>query len=185
MYKARLSLLLAAAAFLTGCSTESADDTTMAASVGNSHINPLGEADMSMKTLRPEAPSQLVVTKVRVGQHDGFERAVFELEGEGSPGWFVDYADNPKQQGSGQPISYAGDTALNVNIDGVVYPFEAGIDEPRIGIVEAPAGGVITQVVNGRTYEGRSQFVIGMNQRKPYSVQVLENPTRLVVDIRS
>ena len=170
MYKARLSLLLAAAAFLTGCSTESADDTTMAASVGNSHINPLGEADMSMKTLRPEAPSELVVTKVRVGQHDGFERAVFELEGEGSPGWFVDYADNPKQQGSGQPINYAGDTALNVNIDGVV---------------EAPAGGVITQVVNGRTYEGRSQFVIGMNQRKPYSVQVLETPTRLVVDIRS
>mgnify|MGYP007111431558 FL=1 len=124
------------------------------------------------------------MTDVRIGQHEGFERVVFELDGGGTPGWFVDYADTPTQQGSGKTIDHSGDTALNVNIDGVVYPFEAGKDDPRIGVVDAPTEGIVTQVVNGGTFEGRRQFVIGMNARKPYSVQVLDNPTRLVVDIR-
>ncbi|MCZ9307213.1 hypothetical protein L8V01_06925 [Corynebacterium sp. c8Ua_181] len=185
MLKARLAATLLVAAFLGGCAAQETDRTTMAASAENSQINPLGQANMEMKTLRPKAPSELTVTDVRIGQHEGFERVVFELDGGGAPGWFVDYADTPTQQGSGKTIAHSGDTALNVNIDGVVYPFEAGKDDPRIGVVDAPTEGIVTQVVNGGTFEGRRQFVIGMNARKPYSVQVLDNPTRLVVDIRN
>lgn len=184
MLKARLAATLLVAAFLSGCAAQETDRTTMTASAENSQINPLGQANMEMKTLRPKAPSELTVTDVRIGQHEGFERVVFELDGGGTPGWFVDYADTPTQQCSGKTIAHSGDTALNVNIDGVVYPFEAGKDDPRIGVVDAPMEGVVTQVVNGGTFEGRRQFVIGMNARKPYSVQVLDNPTRLVVDIR-
>ena len=185
MLKVRLAATLLVAAFLSGCAAQETDRTTMAASPENSQINPLGQANMEMKTLRPKAPSELTVTDVRIGQHEGFERVVFELDGGGTPGWFVDYADTPTQQGSGKTIDHSGDTALNVNIDGVVYPFEAGKDDPRIGVVDAPTEGIVTQVVNGGTFEGRRQFVIGMNARKPYSVQVLDNPTRLVVDIRN
>ena len=185
MLKVRLAATLLVAASLSGCAAHETDRTTMAASVDSSQLNPLGQANMEMKTLRPQAPSELTVTDVRIGQHEGFERVVFELDGGGTPGWFVDYADTPTQQGSGKTIAYSGDTALNVNIDGVVYPFEAGKDDPRIGVVDAPTEGIVTQVVNGGTFEGRRQFVIGMNARKPYSVQVLDNPTRLVVDIRN
>ncbi|WP_408936407.1 hypothetical protein [Corynebacterium tuberculostearicum] len=184
MLKVRLAATLLVAAFLSGCAAHESNPTTMAASADNSQLNPLGQANMEMKTLRPQAPSELTVTDVRIGRHEGFERVVFELDGGGAPGWFVDYADTPTQQGSGKTIDYSGETALNVNIDGVVYPFEAGKDDPRIGVVDAPTEGIVTQVVNGGTYEGRCQFVIGMTSRKPYSVQVLDNPTRLVVDIR-
>lgn len=48
-------------------------------------ITPLGETNMERKTERPQAPSKLVVTDVRVGKHDGFERVVFEFTGDGSP----------------------------------------------------------------------------------------------------
>ncbi|MGV0405128.1 AMIN-like domain-containing (lipo)protein [Corynebacterium marquesiae] len=185
MLKVRLAATLLVAASLSGCAAHETDRTTMAASVDSSQLNPLGQANMEMKTLRPQAPSELTVTDVRIGQHEGFERVVFELDGGGTPGWFVDYADTPTQQGSGKTIDYSGETALNVNIDGVVYPFEAGKEDPRIGVVDAPTEGIVTQVVNGGTFEGRRQFVIGMNARKPYSVQVLDNPTRLVVDIRN
>ena len=140
MLKVRLVATLLVAAFLSGCAAHESDPTTMAASADNSQLNPLGQANMEMKTLRPQAPSELTVTDVRIGRHEGFERVVFELDGGGAPGWFVDYADTPTQQGSGKTIDHSGETALNVNIDGVVYHFEAGKDDPRIGVVDAPQG---------------------------------------------
>ena len=144
-------------------------------------VTPLGVTNLSRKTERPAAPSQLVVTDVRVGNHNGFERVVFEFTGEGSPGWFIDYTDKPLQQGSGNAIDYEGATALNVNIDGTVYPFEKDMADPNLGSTPG-AGGFITEVKSSGTFEGRSQFVVGLKERHPYSVQVLEEPTRLVID---
>ncbi len=200
------TVLLAAALGLAGCTTPG-DGTTpapQAASVGavtdatpaveteatpttgnasaGGGIAPLGDANTAMKTQRVEAPSQLLVTQVRTGKHQGFERVVFEFIGQGEPGWFIDYTDHPTQQGSGSPITYRGDTALNVNIDGTVLPFELGREDPKLGRVDGQDG-FVTEVISAGTFEGRSQFVIGMRGQHPYSVQVLHGPTRLVVDI--
>lgn len=166
-------------ATLSGASTSTAQNATAPAG-----LTPLGDANLEMKTLRPPVPSELVVTDVRVGKHDGFDRVVFEFTGNGSPGWFIDYADSPAQQGSGNPISYEGATALNVSIDGTAYPFQLDMEDPNIGTVKG-AGGMVTQVVNGGTFEARSQFVVGLDGRHPYSVQVLKAPTRLVIDIQN
>lgn len=37
----------------------------------------------------------------RFGQHGSYARVVMELAGEGVPGWFVRYDDDPRYQGSG------------------------------------------------------------------------------------
>lgn len=145
-------------------------------------VAPLGDANTAMKTLRPEAPAELMVTGMRVGQHDNFERVVFDLEGTGSPGWFIDYTSKPAQQGSGNPVQVEGSTALNVNIDGTVMPFELGKEDPNLGTLPG-SGGLVTEIISLGTFEGRSQFIIGLNGNHPYSVQVLEEPTRLVIDI--
>ncbi|WP_436405900.1 AMIN-like domain-containing (lipo)protein [Corynebacterium flavescens] len=166
----------------TGAATVGSVEATAPAETPSAGISPLGNANSEMKTLRPQAPSQLVVTDVRVGKHQGFERIVFEFTGDGEPGWFIDYSDTPTQQGSGKPVAYTGNTALNVNIDGVVYPFELNIDDPNIGTTHG-AGGFVTEVVNTGTFEGRCQFIIGMKERHAYSVQTLQNPTRLVIDV--
>lgn len=149
---------------------------------GEAGLTPLGEANTEMKTARPESPGKLMVSNVRLGKHDNFDRVVFDLEGEGTPGWFVDYADTPTQQGSGNAIEYDGEIALNVNVDGTTYPFELGEEIPNIGTVEGD-GGVVTEVISSGTFEGRSQFVVGLKEKRSYSVQVLENPSRLVIDI--
>ena len=145
-------------------------------------IAPLGDANTEMKTARPEAPGELIVSDVRVGKHDDFDRVVFDLDGEGTPGWFVDYATTPTQQGSGNPVEYDGTIALNVNVDGTTYPFELGKDAPDIGTVKG-GGDRVTEVISSGTFEGRSQFVVGLTEKRPYSVQVLDNPSRLVIDI--
>lgn len=144
-------------------------------------IDPFDHADREMKTLRPPEPSQLMVTDVRIGSHAGFDRVVFDLIGEGEPGWFIDYTDAPSQQGSGRGVTFTGDIALNVNIDGTVYPFELGEEDPELGTI--PGSGNVTEVYSLGTFEGRSQFVIGLNTPVPYSVQVLDNPQRLVIDL--
>ena len=66
MLKVRLAATLLVAASLSGCAAHETDRTTMAASADNSQLNPLGQANMEMKTLRPQAPSELTVTDVRI-----------------------------------------------------------------------------------------------------------------------
>ena len=86
------------------------------------------------------------------------------------------------QQGSGNTIKYDGSTTINVNIDGTVYPFDLGMEDPQIGTVQG-TGNLVTEVISAGTFEGRSQFVVGLDGQHPYSVTVLQNPHRLVIDV--
>ena len=145
-------------------------------------LQPLGTADSSPKTQRPSEPSRLAVVGVRVGAHEGFDRVVVDLEGDGNPGWFVDYTSTPMQETVGQPLQVAGNSFLNINVDGTVYPFELGKDN-NVPVTMAGDTGNVIDVISAGTYEGRSQIVVGLRSELPYSVQVLENPKRVVVDI--
>nr|WP_211208982.1 hypothetical protein [Corynebacterium halotolerans] len=158
--------------------TTAVDDAV--ANVGTG-IPPLGTPDTALKTRDPSVPARLAVTDVRLGSHHGFDRLVFDLAGEGSPGWRIDYTEHPIQQGSGHPIPYEGVTALEVNLTGMAYPSELGIEVPEIGTV--PGTGNITEVISASLFEGRSQFVVGLSDRLPYSVQILEDPQRVVIDV--
>lgn len=162
--------------------------TTMqgSASTSATSIKPLGTAVLAAKSQRPSDAAQLVVTGVRVGAHEGFDRVVVDLEGEGDPGWFVDYTATPIQETAGQPLKVAGNAFLNINVDGTVYPFELGKDHGEGSQVEVQMAGDtgnVVDVISAGTYEGRSQIVVGLRSELPYSVQILENPTRVVVDI--
>ncbi|WPF66566.1 MULTISPECIES: hypothetical protein [unclassified Corynebacterium] len=163
--------------------SHSASDSAATSAKNGAGLTPLGSADITMKTMRPSEPSELVVTEMRTGSHEGFDRVVFEMKGQGDPGWYADYTDHPSQQGSGNPIEYHGATALTMNIDGTVYPFELGLEEPHLNRLTPSDGGNITDVISVGTFEGRSQFIIGLNKKVPYSVQVLHDPTRLVIDL--
>ena len=70
--------------------------------------------------------------------------------------------------------------------DGTVYPFELGKDQgegSKVEVQMAGDTGNVVDVISAGTYEGRSQIVVGLRSELPYSVQILENPTRVVVDI--
>lgn len=147
-----------------------------------SALQPLGTADPSPKTQRPSEPALLAVAGVRIGNHQGFDRVVVDLEGDGDPGWFVDYTSTPMQGTIGRALAVSGNAFLNINIDGTIPPSQLGIDT-AMPVERNGATGNIVDVVNGGTYEGRSQVVVGLRSEAPYSVQVLEDPKRLVIDI--
>lgn len=138
--------------------------------VDTSNQQPVGEWDLS-------------IADVRVGHHDGFSRVVIEFTGTGTPGWFASYTDEPRQQASGFPIEFQGDTAIDLMASGVALP-TGPEDTFPVGPTGA-AGGAVTGVSHNGIFEGQSQFVIGLNGApRPYTVSTLENPPRLVVDIQ-
>lgn len=145
-------------------------------------LQPLGTANAAPKTQRPSEPVQLAVSGVRVGNHEGFDRVVIDLAGSGDPGWFVDYTPTPMQSTTGRALPMSGNAFLSINLDGTVYPGELGIDDEITVEMSGPTGNVV-DVVNGGMYEGRSQIVVGLRSEAPYSVEVLEDPKRLVIDI--
>lgn len=175
-----VSLVGALAVTLSACSDPvDHDATTLAAT--SAGLTPLGDADTAAKTQRPEAPAQLMVSNVRIGSHEGYDRVVFDLVGEGEPGWFIDFTDKPTQQGSGSPVNVDAPYALNVNIDGMAYPFEINEEDPQLGTIKGT--GRVTEVVSAGMFEGRAQFFIGLPSESAYTVKFLDDPQRLVIDI--
>ncbi|WP_242648268.1 hypothetical protein [Corynebacterium sp. Marseille-P4321] len=184
----RIAATAACAAAISACVACAGPDgtggptTMLGSSASSSKLQPLGTAELSPKSERPSEPAQLAVTGVRVGTHEGFDRVVVDLEGQGDPGWFVDYTSTPMQETTGQPLTVAGNAFLNINVDGTVSPFEMGRDN-GVAVENAGDTGNIVDVTHAGTYEGRTQVVVGLRSELPYSVQVLRGPTRLVVDI--
>lgn len=137
------------------------------------------EINAVAKTTRPTEPGRLAVAGMSATSHDGFDRVIIDLEGEGEPGWFVDYISSPVQA-AGHPLEVAGERFLVVNIDCTVSPYEMGLGH----IAERVDGsGVITEIVSGGTSDGRSQVFIGLDARAPFTVGLEHDPLRLIIDI--
>lgn len=140
-------------------------------------------ADTASKQVEPELGS-ISVTDVRVGTHHGYDRVTFEVEGDGLAGWFVEYDDDPRSQGTGFPIEVEGATSLFLRISSVWLPPDAPEDiEQWAGDVPGPEGGVVLEVVDDVIFEGIHTFAIGLDEELPFTVERFEDPQRIVVDI--
>ena len=127
----------------------------------------------------------LSVTKVRLARQKGFDRVVFELDGKqpGEPGWTVQYVDEPRRDGSGDPVDVDGEATLVVLISGVGYPFDTGVEEVRA--VELPSDlEVVADMELGAVFEGVYESFIGTSGKAPFRVFRLSDPARVVVDVR-
>lgn len=146
---------------------------------------PTGE-DSGPKAAPVGDDARLTVTDIRTGSHDGFDRVVYELGGTGVPGWRVAYVDEALQDGSGFPVDVAGEAILEVQITGSAYPFDSGV-EPYDGPdpIRAQPGGSVVEVRGALVFEGVTQSFIGVSEPgSPFTVNVLTDPTRLVIDVQ-
>ncbi|MBF0689845.1 MAG: hypothetical protein IR158_18985 [Cellulomonas sp.] len=125
-----------------------------------------------------------VVTQVRTGEHEGYDRVVYELAGgEGTPGYRVGYVDQAVEDPSGEVRQVDGDAILQVWIVGTTYPAEGG--PPEFSQDLRPTGGDVDHVVRPLTFEGMTQSFIGVDDApRPYRVLVLADPVRVVVDVQ-
>ena len=156
--------------------TGTADDGATAA--------PSFPGDAEPDTAEASADARVTVSDIRVGGHDGFDRVVLEVGGEGTPGWDVRYVDQPSSQGKGDPVEVAGDAVLQLTLTGAGYPYDTGVEEySATAPLSAPDTEAVTEVVFDATYEGTTVTFVGTTTRAPFRVYLLEAPTRVVLEV--
>lgn len=148
----------------------------------SSSERPLGQPDLLPKAQEAQwSEDFIILDNIRAGRHDGFDRVVFDLTDGADPGWQIDYVDEALQQASGYPVDVAGNVFLHVLITNTAYPFMLDIDDPfEPGTY--PGGGRVNEVAYTGIFEGYTEAYIGLDEQLPYSVTLLHNPTRVVVD---
>lgn len=128
--------------------------------------------------------SGYVVTDVRTGTHEGYDRVVYQLEGgQGVPGYRVGYVDRAVEDPSDEVREVDGDAVLQVWVIGTTYPMETGPQEFAQDL--RPADGDVEHVVRPLTFEAMTQSFVGVDDApRPFRVTVLADPARVVVDVQ-
>lgn len=133
-----------------------------------------------------ERPAARVATlrEVRVAEHDGFDRVVFEFEGPDLPGHHVEYVDRPVRRcGSGLVAELAGDGWLEVRMSPVRAHTEQG--EPTVQERERRPGlPVLLEIELTCDFEAVVTWVLGVSSPNRYRAVELDDPPRLVIDVR-
>lgn len=141
-------------------------------------------ADARPDTATPSPGAAVTVTDIRLGRHDGFDRVVFEVAGSGIPGWDVRYVADPRSQGSGDPVAVDGAAVLEVGLTGVGLPTDTGVAEyARREPLTSGATEAVVEVVFDATFEGTTVSFVGVDERAPFRVYLLQAPTRVVLEV--
>lgn len=191
-----------AALALTACASPAEDDQTAgpssattsapttsapttSAPPGDQPLEPIAVGDVDESAAEGSGPP-LTLTDVRIGAHDGFDRIVFELAGDGQAGWQVGFTGAPRSQGSGRPVDVPGHAVLGITLTNIALPGDAvpGV-QPWEGPDRLPAdaGAVLDTLVPDTLFEGRYTFFAGLDQQRPFAVGQLTAPQRIVVDL--
>lgn len=134
------------------------------------------------------ADTTAFLTDVRVARQDGFDRIVWEFD-DAAPGFLATFVDPPiRERPSDQIVEVAGGAFLEITMS-----WATGFDLTGPEVVETypgpdriPGGATntVTEVVRTQDFEQFMTWTIGLDERTEYSVVTLENPHRLVVDVR-
>jgi hypothetical protein len=185
----RGSLLVIVALLLAGCTGDEPPATATESEATTTSATPQveGAATASVSWVSPVAETALL-TDVRVAAHTGFDRIVFEFEN-GIPGYDVGYAQRPiLADGSGAEVAVAGGAVLVVRMEPALDADLTQETAPRTytGPTRlAPNVGVITELVRTGGFEAVLTWAAGVVEKRPFRVERLDNPARIVIDVET
>ena len=124
----------------------------------------------------PSTAGHAFPEKSRVGSHSGFERVVVQYTGTASDlTWLTTWTGEPVDDAKGDRVDVKGDVFLKSDVASLPASLNPG-SLTSLSTVK----GVAVQY----PFEGQHSVFIGLSREKAYRVQVLQNPTRLVVDVK-
>ena len=127
------------------------------------------------------AQSAPTLVDVRAGRHPGFDRVVFEFRG-AVPEHHVRYVEQLVEDGSGNPVSVAGNADLEVVFQGANAHKADGT--PSVGPRRfSPGLTAVKEVAQTGDFEAVVSYGIGLDRRRPLTVSTLSGPSRLVIDV--
>ena len=123
------------------------------------------------------SPQGSSIADVRVGENEGFDRFVVEFEGEVGA-YFVSYVTQVTQDGSGEPVQVEGAAFVQVTLGGI--PNDPPAPQSTIN---ADLTGLFQVVGAGAGFEATVSYGLGTAKAAGFRAFVLNDPSRLVVDI--
>jgi len=190
--RARLLLAALSALALAGCSGDSAGTTGTVPT--QAQVAPSSEWSWETQASPdfPRADGFAYLAGVRAAPHGAgarhprFDRIVLELVGD-APSWRVGFEAPPiVEDPSGLTVDVEGDAFLRIAlhpasaVDRTGDAPEARYDGPdRIPV----DGHVVRELVQVTDRDGALTWVAGLSHQAPFTVTLLEDPPRLVVDV--
>lgn len=125
-----------------------------------------------------------ILSDVRTGRHDRFDRVVFEFAGNELPSYLIEYIDKPVRAcGSGDVVPLKGDGWLQIRFE----PARAHTDEGKPTVAFRELQPMLPNLLEIRStcdFEAQVEWVAGVGSPNAYRVIELKEPTRLAIDIR-
>ncbi len=124
---------------------------------------------------------------VRAASHEGYDRIVFEFEGDGLPGYNVAYTTDAIACGSGMDrATELGDgtvpaAILRIQMQPANAHTEAG--EATAPLELEPNLSTIRAALITCDFEADVTYHLALTAEQPFAVSVLEDPPRLIIDI--
>jgi hypothetical protein len=127
-----------------------------------------------------QAPSTLV--GISAAHHPGFDRIVFRFEGGVPSSRNVRYVDRLLGDASGLPVRIAGRAILQVSFAAAQAHDAQGQTVPRRKAFALPN---IMTTVRAGDFEAVTTYGVGLAKETPFQVSTLQNPSRVVIDVRA
>jgi hypothetical protein len=134
------------------------------------------------------ASENATIANVRSGQHPCFDRLVVDVQGDIS-GYDVRYVSVVRQDGSGIAVPLRG--AADLQVIAYVPNYNSAGQQTytfadRNELVNVTGYSTFRQVAYAGSFEGQTNFGLGVRARLPFRVLLLDGPgtgSRLVVDV--
>lgn len=138
-----------------------------------------------VEQLKPDpAPTKTPTLRgIRTGEHDDFDRVVFDFDGDLPPGFHVEYIDKLTRKCGSDELKVLGGTWLLVRMT----PAQARLENRLTSVerIQMDEGlktiKLVRQVCDA---EGQVEWLIEVADRKPYRAEPRPDPARLVIDIK-
>ncbi|HEY0384910.1 MAG TPA: hypothetical protein VGC64_02820 [Pyrinomonadaceae bacterium] len=134
---------------------------------------------------KPEqAPATpIILRRIRTGQHDDFDRVVFDFESPTPPGFHVEYIDKLALKCGLEELKTSGRLWLLVRMSPALAHQESG--RTSLEKIEFDEDLQLIKDIRGVCdSDGQLQWLIEVTDRKAYRAEALFDPARIVIDIK-
>ena len=132
----------------------------------------------------PTAAGHAFPSSSRVGSHPGYERVVVQYTGGAADlTWKTTWTSDPIDE-KGERINVKGDVFLQIDVAGVREPSDVATLPPTLHPGSLAGLSTVKGVSVQYPFEGQHMVLIGLSAKGSYRIQVLKDPSRLVIDVK-
>ena len=132
----------------------------------------------------PTAAGHAFPSSSRVGSHPEYERVVVQYTGGAADlTWKTTWTSDPIDE-KGERINVKGDVFLQVDVAGVREPSDVATLPPTLHPGSLAGLSTVKGVSVQYPFEGQHMVFIGLSAKNSYRIQVLKDPSRLVIDVK-